>query len=143
MSRDGVLTWAIPAIPSSGPIDEQWYNAYKFLVKVTDDGAGGVPRSKTAAIFQSPELDVNLSGTAGTSLVGIKDTPIAVDTFLVTPVETLLQANVKGENYDLNFRGGDYVFGGATFQLVGGGPSHADSFSFYSSTVQGRVAARN
>ena len=49
MTSDGVLTWAIPPIPTSGAINPQWYNAYKFLLKFTDDGAVGVPNSMTLA----------------------------------------------------------------------------------------------
>ena len=141
MSSDGVLTWAIPPIPSSGAIDPQWYNAYKFLLKFTDDGAvGGVPRSKTVAIFQSPEVSVDLDGEVGMQpgVIYQKHTPIAVDDFWVTPVGTSLAKNVLGDNYDPPLRGGDYVnfFQPipdyvTTFEKLSD-PQHAAAFNFNS-----------
>ncbi len=133
MSSDGVLTWSIPTPPSSGPIDARWYNAYKFLLKFTDDGTGGGgSRNQTVAIFQSPEVNVDLTGAAGNPPNAIKKTPIAVDDFLVTPVETELVANVIGENYNPSLRGGDYLgngASGATFEKLSD-PQHAASFDF-------------
>lgn len=136
MSSDGVLTWPIPALVSPGAIDAQWYNAYKFLLKFTDDGAGGGgARSRTVAMFNSPEIDVTFAHQWQFPPDAIKDTPIAVDDFWVTPVGTQLQKNVVGDNYNHQSHGGDYlglVPSTATFELVGNAPAHADYFVFNS-----------
>jgi hypothetical protein len=89
-----VFTWSLPTLPGSGTVDPAWYTAYRFVVKSTDDGAvGGSPRNEYTACFVTADLDVDLDGTltkAGTlGWEVVKETPIAVDDSITTPVAVL------------------------------------------------------
>ena len=136
MTSGGVFTWSLPTPSGSGAVDPAWYTAYRFVVKSTDDGAvSGSPRNKYTPAFVSANLDVDLDGTltkwstAGWDVQ--KETPIAVDDAFTTPVETQLQDDVLGQ-VSSTLQTGDRSSGTATFELIGGGPQHAASFTFNS-----------
>ncbi|MBI2824024.1 MAG: DNRLRE domain-containing protein [Planctomycetia bacterium] len=137
MTGAGHLTWDIPPEVIGQQDDPQWYNAYRFTLKASDDGAAdGQVRSRTTAIVASPEKNVDLSGYPAQSVYTQKYTPIAADDFVQTPVGTSLTADVSTPNP--NWRVVDYFpVGGplpSTRFVLLSEPSHDASFSWNAAT---------